>query len=194
MKSQKLSISKAIFLQCDIQEKFIPRIYRINSVIHTAKILNKAANLFQIPLVVSEQVPKSLGVTPNDIKATYPKNQTFYFEKTRYSMWPQIFPFAEITDRYAFVLYGIEGHVCVLQTALDLREKGYNVYIPVEGVSSSRPLDRSIGLRRMEREGCKLNSYEGIMMELLGDINHKDFKPFLELMKEKRPDDLIDHL
>ena len=83
MKSQKLSISKAIFLQCDIQEKFIPRIYRINSVIHTAKILNKAANLFQIPLVVSEQVPKSLGVTPNDIKATYPKNQTFYFEKTR---------------------------------------------------------------------------------------------------------------
>jgi hypothetical protein len=109
-------------------------------------------------------------------------------------MWPQVFPFAEITNRFAFVLYGIEGHVCVLQTAIDLREKGYNVYIPVEGVSSSRPLDRSTGLRRMESEGCKLNTYEGIMMELQKDISGKDFKPFLELLKEKRPDDLLDTL
>lgn len=191
----RIRFANAVFLQCDIQDKFVKTIYRMNSVIHTAKILNKAAGLFKIPLVASQQIPKSLGYTVPEVVETYPKDLTTAFDKERFSMWPEMTDHYKIDkERTEFVLYGIEAHVCVLQTALDLRSQGFNVYIVTDGVSSSRPLDRSTGLRRMEAEGCKLNTYEGILFEILKEPKHPEFKAFVQLLKEKRPEDMLDSL
>lgn len=191
----KINLLNAVFLQCDIQDKFVKIIYRMNSVVHSAKILNKAANIFKIPVIASQQIPKSLGYTLPEVVETYPKGLTFPYDKERFSMWPEMTQHVKLDPiRTEFVLYGIEAHVCVLQTAIDLRSQGFNVYVVTDGVSSSRPLDRSTGLRRMEAEGCKLNTYEGILFEMLKDPKHPEFKAFVNLLKEKRPEDMLDSL
>ncbi len=189
-----LSRFSTFFLQCDIQEKFRKSIYRMNSVIHTAKLLNKAANHLQIPLFVSEQIPKSLGKTLPELPPTYP-NSTTIFSKTKMSMYPDLCLITTFPKKSSFfVLYGIEAHICILQTALQLREAGHEVFIVTDGVSSSRALDRSTGIKRMEAAGCRLNTYEGVIMELIRDAGDELFKGLLPLLKEKRPDDMLDSL
>lgn len=190
----QLTIPKAIFLQCDIQEKFVKTIYKMNSVIHTAKLLNRAAFLFKIPLIASQQLPKALGYTLPELTATYPKGLTSLYDKETFSMSPKLFDYWRDQSRTEFVLYGIEAHICILNTALDLRKGGFNVYVVTDGVSSSRPLDRSTGIRRMEAEGCKLNTAEGVLFEMLKDAKHPEFKAFVNLLKEKRPEDMLESL
>ena len=113
------------------------------------------------------------------------------------SMYPDLYrntAFPKDSSLKFFVLYGIEAHICILQTALHLREEGHEVFIVTDGVSSSRPLDRSTGIRRMEAAGCRLNTYEGVIMELIRDAEDAHFKGLLPLLKEKRPDDMLDSL
>jgi isochorismate hydrolase len=85
-------------------------------------------------------------------------------------------------------LVGIEAHVCVLQTALDLLERQYQVFIVTDGVSSSRQADRMIALRRLEQAGCILTTSESLIFQMCETAKFARFKEISALMKEKRPD------
>jgi len=87
-------------------------------------------------------------------------------------------------DRRHIVLYGIETHICILQTSIHLVKSGYNVYLVTDGSSSQREEDRSIAMRRLEREGVKLTTSESILYEILQDAKHKSFKEILPIVKE----------
>jgi isochorismate hydrolase len=87
-------------------------------------------------------------------------------------------------ERKTIVLFGIEAHVCVQQTALDLLEKGYDVHILVDGVSSSRALERGVALRRMAQAGAYLTTAESLIFMLVGSAGHPQFRAISGLIKE----------
>ncbi len=84
----------------------------------------------------------------------------------------------------AAVLFGIEAHVCVQQTALDLLAAGVPVVLPVDGVSSQRPGDREMALRLLERSGAVLTTTESLLFSIAGDAAAPSFKPLAKLVKE----------
>eukprot|EP00386_Alphamonas_edax_P009127 GDKI01030033.1.p1 GENE.GDKI01030033.1~~GDKI01030033.1.p1 ORF type:complete len:152 (-),score=43.21 GDKI01030033.1:16-471(-) len=143
----RLRIPDTIFFCCDIQERFRAVIHQMPHVIHTGKIMAHASRIMEIPLLVTEQYPKALLKTVAEI----PVEHGTVFEKTKFSMLTEEVTkhilSDELKDRKSVVLFGIETHVCVQQTALDLLQLGYNVHILTDGVSSQRPLDRATALR-----------------------------------------------
>lgn len=89
------------------------------------------------------------------------------------------------------LLLGIETHVCVLQTALDLLSKGYEVHLLVDGVSSQRESDRAIALQRLVQAGVLLSSSEMALFQLAGDAKAPAFKTISELVKAERPPHMV---
>lgn len=87
-------------------------------------------------------------------------------------------------ERKTVVLFGIEAHVCVQQTALDLLEQGYAVHILVDGVSSQKAHDRAVALRRMEKAGAFLTTAESLVFMLMQTASHPQFKTISFLIKE----------
>jgi maltooligosyltrehalose synthase len=85
-------------------------------------------------------------------------------------------------------LFGIEAHVCVLQTALDLRDAGYDVHVVADGVSSTRQADRAIAFERMKQAGCFFTTSESLVFQLCETAQFPRFKEVSALMKEKRPE------
>merc|ERR1712039_1003907 len=138
---------------CDIQERFRDVIDSMPQVIAVSKTMIQGAEIYDIPLLVSEQYPKALLHTVQELDVSRAK----VFEKTRFSMCTNEFlAHLEGLKRKAIVVFGVEAHVCVQQTCLDLLENGYQVHIVVDGVSSRRPLDRSVALQRMQTAGAYL--------------------------------------
>ena len=83
------------------------------------------------------------------------------------------------------VLCGIETHVCILQTCVDLRRNNFDVYLPVDAVGSQRREDHDVALKRLENEGVKLTTTESIIFELLKDSNHDSFRDISSLVKDR---------
>eukprot|EP00343_Euplotes_focardii_P007723 CAMPEP_0205819634 /NCGR_PEP_ID=MMETSP0206-20130828/2095_1 /ASSEMBLY_ACC=CAM_ASM_000279 /TAXON_ID=36767 /ORGANISM="Euplotes focardii, Strain TN1" /LENGTH=172 /DNA_ID=CAMNT_0053113469 /DNA_START=78 /DNA_END=596 /DNA_ORIENTATION=- len=149
-----------------------------------ASRLAKAAKIFGIPLIVTEQYIKAFGETYKDIVDEYPEGTKSY-EKSIFSMMTE-----EVTEQLqgfkvsTVVLYGIEAHVCIQQTALDLIEMGYNVFLLTDTVSSSRELERSTAIVRMTQAGVQMTTLESVLFEILGHSKHEKFKSILEIVKD----------
>ena len=86
------------------------------------------------------------------------------------------------------LLCGIEAHVCVLQTTLDLLERGYEVHLLTDGLSSCRAHDRAVALSRLSQSGAFLTSSEMTLFQLMGDAKNPKFKQVSALIKEPRSD------
>lgn len=86
------------------------------------------------------------------------------------------------------VLFGIESHVCILQTALDLRKNDIDVYVLMDGVSSINKQETKVAFDRMRNDGVILTTSESILFEILGDAAHPKFKAISQLIKETRED------
>lgn len=93
---------------------------------------------------------------------------------------------AAYPERKSAIVFGIETHVCVQQTSLELIEHGYEVHLVVDGVSSQRPHDREVAIRRIAQSGAFLTTSESILFELMNDAKHPKFKELLPLFKEKK--------
>lgn len=183
----RLRSETCVFFLCDIQERFRPLIYRMPSVIHVAQIMVRSAKILDIPLIITEQYPQRLGNIVSEIDTSY----GFKFAKTKFSMYSK-----EVEDKLksfnrdlkSVVLFGIEAHVCVQQTAFDLLESGFDVHVVADGTSSQRHFDRMIALERMKQSGVFVSTSESILFELMRDSKHSHFKEISALFKEPRED------
>jgi len=186
----RLNREETIFLNCDItdlaKDPKYP-LWKIDSVITVAQIMAKISDIMKIPILVSEQVPKVFGHTVSEIKESLPAHHVLY-EKTRFSMVTEEAEqfFKENKKRKNAVLYGTEAHVCIQQTCLDLLERGYMVYVLVDGITSKREGDRTVAIKRMEQAGAILTTAESVIFELLGDAKDPLFKPCLQILKTDR--------
>ncbi|KAL0042067.1 hypothetical protein WJX77_002135 [Trebouxia sp. C0004] len=142
-----------------------------------------------MPILVTEQYPKALGATKQLITDSLPDGMQAY-PKLLFSMcgddtagW-----WAKHSEIRQVLLCGIEAHVCVLQTALDLLEHGIEVHLVVDGISSQRLVDRQVALKRVSQSGAFLGTSEMLLFQLMQGAKHPAFKTISALFKEKRAD------
>ena len=179
--SRLLERKNAALLVIDVQE-------RINAVMadqgHLPRIevLVEACRSLEVPVIASEQYPQGLGTTIESLAAALadPPVTKLAFscirdEKSRWAV--------ESCRRRQIVVTGIETHVCVLQTVLDLLAAGYQVHVPHDAVASRRPADKEWALRRMEAAGAVITSTESALFELLERCDTADFKTVAKLIK-----------
>jgi len=192
---QRLSAAKCVFLLCDVQERFRHLGYKFDAVVAGSARMTAAAKELGIPLIVTEQYPKGLGHTVAEIDlSSVTDHGGFVVEKTSFSMLgcPDVSSALKKMDYDAAVIFGLEAHVCVQQTTLDLLEAGKGVHLCVDAVSSQRTVDRTCGLRRAERAGALLTTTESVLMELIRGKDHPSFKAISANLKHTRAEDPLE--
>ena len=170
---------KSSLLIIDVQEKLASIMPKPRTFINNIIKLQKAANIFKIPVTISEQYPKGLGKTIDEIKIH--KYKTI-IEKTNFSIIREGFVF----EGEHIIICGIESHVCVLQTAINLAEsdKTKKVYIVQDAVSSRHEKDYLSALSRMDKfTNIEIVSCEMVIFEWLRKSRTEEFKTISQLIK-----------
>ena len=168
----------------DIQEKLINAVYNKDLILKKASIMAQAAYILGIPVVVTEQYPKGLGNTIQPIKDAL-LEQAAYFEKTSFSAIenPAIANAIDKSARKQIVLFGIETHICVSQTATALLAKGYDVTLISDASSSRVETEHLAGIERMKANGVHIITTEIALFEWLKSARHIKFKEIQSLIK-----------
>ncbi|PID27505.1 MAG: hydrolase [Candidatus Cloacimonadota bacterium] len=177
----KTKTENMMFVMIDIQEKLLHLIAENQEVIKNANILNKASEIFGIPLLVTEQYKKGLGETVSEIKIG---KDAIYAEKTSFSIFDEkISELLKKSGKKVLVMYGIEAHICVLQSVLDALAEDYEVYLVTDAVSSRKLYNKEAALDRMLDYGAELVTTEMLLFEILGDSSHPSFREISKLIK-----------
>lgn len=178
----KLYPEKTAVLLCDMQERFRPLIWRMETVINTTRYMTSVARALNMPIVGTQQYTKVFGTTLSDCFATKEESEIPIFEKKKFSMLTDEFQ-AKLSElnKESYIVVGIEAHVCVQQTCLDLLEQGKDVHLIVDGVSSQQPFDREVALQRLQSAGAFLTTAQSAAFMLMQSAEHPNFKTVSKL-------------
>ncbi|MCS6903964.1 MAG: isochorismatase family protein [Bacteroidia bacterium] len=179
----KLEKQNCLALLIDVQERLFPHIYKHTKLLKNITIALQGLQLFEIPIIVTEQYPRGLGSTISSLESLingYPK-----FEKTTFSCARDktFLEYLQQQPQKTLLLMGIEAHVCVLQTALDCKLMGYEVFVIWDCVSSRKKSDKNISRLRLLNNGIQITSYESLLFELCEDSALAPFKALSNLVK-----------
>ncbi|RKP37109.1 Isochorismatase-like protein [Dimargaris cristalligena] len=142
----------------------------------------EVSKLLSVPIYITEQYPQRLGPTVSELDVS---SAEMVLPKTKFSMFlPEIQASLEAKRITSIVLLGIEAHVCVLQTALDLLENNYDVHLVSDGISSMNIPESHLALERLKQSGAFVTSSESMLFQLTGDSKHPNFKAISNLVKE----------
>jgi nicotinamidase-related amidase len=171
-----LKAENSFLLIVDVQRRLAPATYDPEAAIKSCATLMRAARALNVPMLVSEQYPKGLGPTVDALAALAPNDATM--DKVHFSCLADEAIRARIAglERRQAVLAGMEAHVCVLQTALDLIEAGYAAAIVADAVTSRTPENKALGLARAAHRGAEIVSTEMVLFEWLRTAQHPAFK------------------
>lgn len=179
-----LRISDSVLALIDIQEKFRPTIAGMEDLIRRTGILARAAVRMGVPVLATEQYSKALGPTVAELKQVLPDSQAYPDKLCFSSVGCDAFRDSlAASKRKQVVMAGIETHVCVMQTGLELLADGYSVYVVTDAVSSRKEADREAALRRLERHGAELVTSEMVVFEWLRKAGTAEFKELQALIK-----------
>jgi nicotinamidase-related amidase len=179
----QMSAADTGLLVIDVQEKLMAKIPGSDTLVRNIAFLIDAARLLDMPVQATEQYPKGLGVTVLELARRLPERpDKVAFSCCAISAIPDGFRRAV---RPKVVLAGIETHVCVLQTALDLLALDFRVYVPVDAVASRYPVDHESALRRLEQVGAIITSSEAAVFEWTGGAGSPQFKEISRLIQER---------
>lgn len=167
----------------DIQEKLFQVIHEKENLSANTVKLVKGIKSLDIPIILTEQNPAGLGSTLPEISSLLPDIEPI--TKFDFSCCKEEAFLHKLDDlkRNQIVLCGIETHICVYQTALDLADMGYEVQVVTDCVSSRIPANREVALTRMELEDIMPTSTEMILFEILGTAKHEKFKEISAIIK-----------
>lgn len=173
----------AALIIIDIQKKLFRVMYEKEALSSNIQRLIKGIQIMDIPIIVTEQNPDGLGPTIPEISNILPGLQPI--PKFNFSCCGEegFQRKLEELHRKQVLITGIETHICVYQTALDLLSSGYEVQIVADCVSSRTPKNRDLALHRMSMEGALLTSTEMILFELLKTAKEERFKAISEIVK-----------
>ena len=177
-----LKTQTTALLLIDVQER-INGVMADQSHLSRQEVLLKAFAILDLPVVTTEQYPKGLGATLPNLAKILP---TAAVEKMTFSCarQPEAMEAIEATGKTQIVVTGIETHVCVLQTALDLLECGYEVHVPHDAVNSRRSSDKEWALHRMLAAGAVITATESALFEMLERCGTDQFKAVSKLVKK----------
>ena len=181
-----LTRADSALLVVDVQEKLLPLIHDQQRILWNIGRLLDGARILEVPAAATEQYPKGLGPTVSDvgkrIKGPLPQKLAFSC-----GACPEIFQAWHERGIYKIVVAGIEAHVCVLQTALDLLADGFRVHVVVDAVGSRQILDRDTAVRRMDSSGAVLTTTETVLFEWCEVAGTTEFKEISQLVRQSAP-------
>ena len=179
-----LELSRSALLIIDMQEAFRDNIKKFDEVAERIAIAAKGARLLNLPILVTEQYPKGLGHTAQEITEVLAES-THVIEKTAFSSCGAQ-PFVaqlESTQRKQILVAGIEAHICVNQTVHDLLAMNFQIHLLTDCITSRNKKDRATGLAKMQQSGAIPSSVEMALFELMRDAKHEQFKAIQGLIK-----------
>lgn len=170
-------------LVVDVQARLAPAVVGSEAIIARTRLLIDAAVRLGVPIVVSEQYPKGLG--PTDERLGPLPRQAAVIAKSCFSCArePRLKAAIDGLGRRQVVMCGMEAHVCVLQTALDLRESGTDVFVVADGVGSRTEASRALGLERLRDSGVDVVDSEMVVFEWLERAGTDVFRELSRLIK-----------
>lgn len=174
---------EAVGVVVDVQEKLYPHIDNNEELKKNLEILIKGLKSLDIPLLVTQQYTKALGETIEGVSKAIGEYSAI--EKRPFSCYDEeeFKNKLDSMDRKYVILCGIESHICVMQTAIDLKEKGYIPVIVEDCVSSRRKNDKRVALDRLRNEGAIVTTYESLLFELCRTSKADNFKTISKLVK-----------
>lgn len=180
---QILQRENSALIVIDIQEKILPVIYENERVVDNAVKLINGFKILNSPIFFTEQYPKGLGPTEARIKSALEDRNAIY--KMSFSCFGAGNLFKELKNKKIkqVVVCGIESHVCVMQTTLDLLANDFFVHVAADAVSSRRKFDYETALERMRSNGVEISLTESILFEMLNVCGTDEFKAISKLVK-----------
>lgn len=185
MKRHPIILKKetSALLIIDLQEKILPVIHNVDIVIENTIKLIKGFKTLNLPIYFTEQYPKGLGPTSSKILTELQGYNAL--QKMSFSCFGAEDLFNELRSRklHQIVVSGVETHVCVQQTVLDLLSNDFQVNVVADAVSSRREFDFQIALERMRTLGAEITTTESILFELLEVCGTPEFKEISRIVK-----------
>jgi nicotinamidase-related amidase len=171
-----MTADQSVLIIVDVQERLCPVMDNPRRVLMNGARLARGARLLGVPVLITEQYPKGLGPTMHDIRVEVPEREA-YVEKLTFSSAaePAVMERLEALGRRQAVVCGVEAHVCVLQTALGLRAKGWEVFVVTDACSSRLPESEAAALTRMAMAGVVPVITEMALFEWLGGKENPAF-------------------
>ena len=177
--SNHIHSESSTLILIDLQGRLMPAIDQGEAILNQCIRIAKIAQLLEIPIIGTEQSPKSLGSNIESIKSFCSKT----ISKEHFNACADGLITAIPDDRRQCILMGCETHVCLMQTALKLIDEGFDVSVVVDGVGSRRALDKQIALDRLHVAGARLITAEMLGFEWLKSAQNPVFKEVLALLK-----------
>lgn len=174
---------QAIGLVIDVQERLLPAMAEKEQLERNLAILIEGLKALSVPMLATEQYKKGLGDTVEGIKTLLA--DVSINEKIAFSCCdePRFAESLELSKKRTVIIAGIESHVCVLQTAIDLKERGFEAVVVEDCVSSRTHENKRIAMERLRQEGVVVTSYESVLFELCRFAGNDAFKSISKLVK-----------
>ena len=179
----RIKAGESVGLVIDIQEKLFQVMHRKEELMDRVRILMQGLEILDVPVLLTEQYPRGLGSTLAPIAALLENESRI--EKISFSCCGEANFNSRLSglNKKRVIVCGIESHVCVLQTVIDLLDRGYTPVVVVDCISSRNPEDQKVALERMRAEGAVLTTCESILFELAGVAGTPQFKSISKLVK-----------
>ncbi len=177
-----LDRNKSALLIIDIQERIINVMQNPEEVVKNTSKLIEGCKILNVPVFYTEQYPKGLGATVKELKDIL-ENEAVQKMSFSCSGAGDLFEDLKSKNIEQIIVCGIESHVCVQQTVLDLLSNGFQVDVAADAVSSRKEKDYNIALQRMSKNGAEVTTTESILFELLNVCGTDEFKMISKLVK-----------
>jgi nicotinamidase-related amidase len=174
---------KSMLFVVDVQEKLLSQIIKGEEVLRRIRFLVECARVLNIPILVTEQNPEKLGPTSEELSEVLSEIPRFAKMSFSCKGCPEAIQAFVKSGRRQAVLVGIETHICVLQSAVDLKEGGYEVFVCADGVGSRIESAHEIALARMRELDIQVTHTESVVYEWLSEAGTSEFRQVLEILK-----------
>ena len=173
----------ALLAVIDVQEKLFAVMDQQEKMVKNIGTLIQTAQRLHLPIVVTEQYPEGLGPTIPALRQLLGEEQPF--AKLVFSCWRAEPFWVRLTDlgRKTVILTGMEAHICVLQTALDLLQAGFSVHVPVDAVCSRSKEHWKVAIEQLQMAGAVITCAETVAFELLQEAGTEDFRVLSKLFR-----------
>lgn len=175
----RIDACDSVAVAIDYQEKLLPAMNEKDTLLKNSEILLSGLKELDVPIVFTQQYTKGLGMTERSLMEAAGTKE--YEEKISFSAKDVIAP--HIQGKKFVIICGIESHICVLQTAIDLKEQGYQPVLVEDCLSSRTAHNKMMALERAKQEGILLTTYESVLFELLKEAGTSKSKVIQKLIK-----------
>lgn len=174
---------RSVLVIIDVQERLCPAMADPRRVLHNGARLVKGAQRLGVPVVATEQYPQGIGPTMIDLRGLLPEDAVIQKMTFSAAREPAFTARLEELGARQVVIMGTEAHVCVMQSALELAEHGWEVFCVTDACSSRLTANQDAGYARMAAKGVSLVTTEMVLFEWMGEAGTQSFKDVLPLIK-----------